>query len=341
MRVHNAVWIIFVWLIISCSAALGSQKDSQPEEQAKQRQAGKAAAFYLEKEYLTAEGTGQSESEAKDRAIAELGRVFEANVVSETSDAMQSLYQQRGSKKDEMFTQEVQEKVRVSSKMAFAGVQTKDVWFDEAGRMYHALAILNKADTRAAWEDKVKELDNRVLADLEVVSSLKSRFSRFRAFARIEGFWLERTIFASRLRVIDGAAIAPAYDISDIIKKSVGLKSEITLFIEAAGGEADILRDEFAAALTAGGFRIAKSRDSAELLLITKVATRPLELDPAWKYCRAEATATLKDVGTGEDVASVSKFTRAAHLDYMEATRKAVRKVAEDISVELLALFSP
>lgn len=316
--------------------------DKKADQQAQTKQAAKSAAhYYPDAEYMTAEGSGQSEAEAKDRALAELGRIFEAKVVSETSDTMSSVYQQKGaSKGTEAFTQEVREKVRVTSKMAFEGVQTKDVWFVEADRLHHALAVLNRADARASWGGKVKELDDRASAELAAIDKLKSRFARFRALAAIEGFWLDRAVFASRLRVIGAQTTPPPYDMAQILKDRAAVKSEVTLFIEATGDEADIMRDALAAQLTASGFRIAAARASADILVTSTVTARPLDINnPGWKFTRAEATTTLRDIGTGEDVATVTKAVRTSHVDAKESARKSVRKVASDISMELIELF--
>jgi len=315
--------------------------DKKNDQQAQTKQAAKSAVHYPDAEYMTAEGSGQSEAEARDRALAELGRIFESKVVSETSDTMSSVYQQKGaSKGTEAFTQEVREKVRVTSKMAFEGVQTKDVWFVEADRLHHALAVLNRADARASWGGKVKELDDRASAELAAIDKLKSRFARFRALAAIEGFWLDRAVFASRLRVIGAQTPPPPYDMARILKDRAAVKSEVTLFIEATGDEADIMRDALSSQLTASGFRIAAGRASADILITSTVTARPLDINnPGWKFSRAEATTTLKDVGTGEDVATVTKAVRTSHVDARESARKSVRKVASDISMELIELF--
>ena len=61
----------------------------------------KIAKGYPEEEYLVAVGLGQSEPEAKNRAKAELSRIFESRIKSETLDRMLSVLAASGAEKFE------------------------------------------------------------------------------------------------------------------------------------------------------------------------------------------------------------------------------------------------
>jgi len=297
-------------------------------------------ATYPESEYLTAEGTGQTEAGAKNRALSELARIFEARVVSETSDSMVSLYTDKGGKKSEVFAQQIRTKVQVTSGMAFEGVRTEDTWFSDKDSQYHALAVLNRIEARSAWLAKIKDLDDRILADLSAISTIQSRFVRLRGYKRMENLWIERTIYTSRVRVIGSTVPAPGYDMGEIIESLAGIHAEITLFLDITGDHADILRDGLSGVLTTGGFRFAASSEEADILISGQVSVNPLDLDnPGWRFLRAEARVALTDLKTGENVASVSKYSRAARVDYREASKEAVRKVTRQVSGELLDLF--
>ncbi|MFV1950448.1 MAG: hypothetical protein ACC630_00615 [Nitrospinota bacterium] len=239
-----------------------------------------------------------------------------------------------------MFTQEVRAKVRVTSRVAFEGVRTEDTWLSKKDRLYHALAVLNRIEARAAWLTKIKNLDDRILADLSAISTIQSRFVRFRGYKRMENLWIERTIYTSRVRVIGSTVPAPGYDMGEIIESLAGIRAEITLFLDITGDHADILRDGLSGVLTTGGFRFAASSEAADILISGQVSVNPLDLDnPGWRFLRAEARVALTDLETGENVASVSKYSRAARVDYREASREAVRKVTRQVSGELLDLF--
>lgn len=300
----------------------------------------KQLALYPESEYLTAEGIGQSEPEAKDMAFSELARIFEARVVSETSDSMVSLYRDKDGKKSETFTQQVQAKVRVTSGVAFEGVRTENTWFDENDQRYHALAVLNRSEASAAWAAKINDLDDRIRAELLAVEAVQSRFLLFRGYRRVEGLWLERTVYTSRIRVVGGTVTAPDYDMGEVLANMARVRSNITMFFDLTGYGSDILQYEIAGALMRVGFKVAPGRETADILISGKISVNPLDMEnPGWSFAGAEAGVVLTDLATNNDVGSVSKEARSAHLELRGAERRAVRKVAREISVELLLLF--
>lgn len=300
----------------------------------------KRLAVYPESEYLTAEGIGRSETEAKSRALSELSRIFRARVVSETSDSMISLYSENEGKKSESFTQEVKAKVRVTSGVAFEGVRTEDTWFDETGKRYHALAVLNRAEAHAAWVEKIKELDDRVRAELLAIEGVQSRFLLFRGYRRIEKLWLERTIYTSRIRVIGGTVPALDYDIGEILANIARIRSEITISFDLTGDGADVLQYEIAGTLMKAGFKVTPDREAADILISGQISVNHLDMkNPGWSFAGAEAGVVLMDLKTGKDVGSISGNSRSAHLEFIGAARRALRKVSKDISDKLILLF--
>ncbi len=300
----------------------------------------KRLMFYPEAKYLTAEGIGQSEAEAKNIALSELSRIFEAKVLSETSDVMVSLYTDKDGKKSEVFTQQAQAKVRVTSGVAFEGVRTKETWFDKTDKKYHALAVLKRAEAGAAWLAKVNDLDNKIRAELLAIESVQSRFLLFRGYRRVEDLWVERAVYASRIRVIGGTVPVPDYNMSEVLAKMAQVRSEIAVFFELTGDNAEILQYEIVAALIKLGFKVAPDRESSSILISGQIKVHPLEMsNPGWQFAGAEAGVVLKDLTTGNEVGSVSKEARAAHLEFRGAVRRAVRKVAGEVSRELLLLF--
>ena len=67
---------------------------------------------YTPSKYLTAEGLGQSESEARERAKAELSGIFEAKVSSEVINRVRSVV---NSKDEETVTRDDEQNIRILS----------------------------------------------------------------------------------------------------------------------------------------------------------------------------------------------------------------------------------
>lgn len=335
MTLTKKIILALVAVILSGCATAGGKTDT-----GRPGHGSGGPPFYPESEYLTAEGIGQSEPEARQRALSELSRIFEARVVSDTTDAMLSVYKRKGRKESEDFAQKVESKIRVTSDVAFEGVRTEDTWVSEQDRMVHALAVLNRAEAGEAWSAKILDLDNRVGAELRAAGEIGSSLARFRAYRRVENFWLERALYESRLRVIGVPSPRPDYNMGAVLEEAAVIRSNLTLFIDVEGDQGDLFRGGLESSLTSAGFRFVPDRDRANVILGGHMTVSMLDLDnPGWFFARAEAEVSLTDTATGERVGSISNKSRASHVDFREASRKAVRKLTGVIAEELLLLF--
>lgn len=334
MKIITKTLLVLVAIIFSgCATGAGKPDAGRPGQ-------GGGPPFYPESEYLTAEGMGESEPEARQRALSELARIFEARVVSDTTDAMMSVYKSKGGREAEDFEQRVKSTVRVTSSVAFEGVRTDDTWVSADDRMVHALAVLNRAKAREAWTDKILDLDKRVAAELKAAGEIESSFARFVAYRRVEGFWLERSLYESRLRVIGAPAPQPGYNMGAILEEAALIRSNLTLFDNIDGDHGDLFRGILESSITSAGFRFSSSLSGADVVLDGHITVNKLDLDnPGWFFARAEAELSLTDTATGERVGSISNKSRASHVDYREASRKAVRKLSGVVAEELLQLF--
>jgi len=146
---------------------------------------------YPSSKYLTAEGIGQSESEARERAKAELSNIFEAKVSSEVINRVRSVI---NSKEEESVTRDDEQNIRVLSSVDLKGMEIGKVWHDNKQGNYHALAVLNRRKAREEWQGKVDDIDSRIEAILESIESLKSQFSRLQSLKKARRLWLEKEI---------------------------------------------------------------------------------------------------------------------------------------------------
>lgn len=300
--------------------------------------AGQNDKDYPSSVYMTAEGIGQSEPEAKNRAVAELSRIFESKVQADTLDKVKSVIKTSGKNTSETSEQMLQSRVNVISEVKLKGVEIGKVWKDKSE--YHALAVLERKKARDEWVSEQGEIDRKVDGIVSTMQSTKSTLLKYKALKEIMDLWIKRTVISSRLNVLGfGGEAAPAsYDINSIYKSQREAKTNMTIFIEIDGNKAKAVKEAVAGALGKAGFVIAKNKSNAAVIIDGSVDVSPLDMPnpDGWKYARAKVALSVIDAAEGVSIGDVTEDARGSHLSPGEAEQKALKKVLPDLSKKLI-----
>jgi hypothetical protein len=111
-------------------------------------------ADYPESSFFQAEGIGQSEREAGNEALAEMARIFESEVFSDTYDRASSYIDAAG---DETYRARIESNIRVVSAVKLEGVRIIRTWFDNEKGNYHALAVLDRYKAKEDWQNGIED----------------------------------------------------------------------------------------------------------------------------------------------------------------------------------------
>jgi len=126
----------------------------------------------------------------------------------------------------------------------------------------------------------------------------------------------------------------------NVIRAEMGrLRSGLSLELRVTGDEAELLDGLLAEALSGAGLRLPGLNEPAGRILV-RIRVRELDLDnPGWRFARAEADLRLVDTATGETLSTLSRHARVGRIDFGEASRAAVRKLAAEMAEALETLF--
>ncbi|CAD7837975.1 MAG: hypothetical protein [Olavius algarvensis Delta 4 endosymbiont] len=295
------------------------------------------ADLFPESRFLTAEGTGETELEARREALAALSGIFESKVHAETTSRARSAI---GTGGDEVFEKQVESRVAVVSTVQLTGAKIGRVWRLETGAApYHALAVLDRNQAGRKWAAELATVQALVAAELKTLEQTSGRVQRLAALNKVLAGLLREQALESRLRVLNYPARAMLdADMDKIATELIQLRSEVRLFIELYGDGHASATARIADKLTTNGFLLSAERHSADAVITGSIKTRPLELNnPRAKFVRATATVKVIETDTGATLANVIADVRKAHVDPNEAQRNAIRQVADTLAERLTA----
>ena len=295
---------------------------------------------YAASKYLTAEGMGQSENEARERARAELSNIFEARVSSEVINRVRSV---SDSKNGETVSRDDEQKIRILSSVEFKGLEIGRVWKDKNRGNYHALAVLDRLKAREEWQGKVDDIDNRIEAMLDSLESQKSIFSKLQTLKKARRLWLEKEVFVSRLRVLGFSnGSAADYEIKSIVSMTGSITSRLIIAVDIADGiYGRTISEEITETLNREGYAVTAKGGEANIQISGSVKVSPVELkNPGWEFARASVSISIRDRESGLTVGEITEKKRASHLTYDEASHKAVKAVSAMVAEKLLEYFN-
>jgi len=324
LKTQTVVLFMALLLLIGC----GGSEIKTPAE---------IGTAFPESRYLTAEGSGQTEIEARQRALAELSAIFESRVHAETTSFARSAI---GPDNDELFEKNVESKIAIISSVRLTGAKIGRVWRDGASSGgYHALAVIDRSRTGRNWAAELETVTAQTEAEVKNLEYTTGRFRRMLALNRVVVGLLKKQVLESRLRVLNYPARSSLdVDINTITAELARLRSELRFFVNFSGESGQIVADRISEAFTANGLLMGNSRDEADALINGQVATQPLSLNnPRAQFVRALATVKVIETGTGAVVATLNESVRKGHVDQAEAARKAVATLSDTLAERLIS----
>ncbi|MGD8369882.1 MAG: hypothetical protein PVG78_19760 [Desulfobacterales bacterium] len=323
MKYRGLALVALFFLLFGCA----SSPESVPET---------PEAAFDPGRYLTAEGFGATEAEARREALGALAAVFESRVYSETASSAASFITDSA---PEAFEKNVETKLRVESSVRLKGARIGSIQRDEKTGLYRALAILDRNQAAREWQEQMAMVDTRLQAEREALPDRTGRLIRMGALNRILEAALEKAALRSRLRVVGRAAVdAESFDLQPIANEAAALRSASSFWVNVEGEHADIVSNRIEKMLGDQGIGVVREPDRAAGTVAGAIGFTRLDLgNRKVHFVRAVLRLAVIDVDTGTQVASISEDLRKGHVDETEAMRMAAESVSERAAEALLA----
>ncbi|MCK4739229.1 MAG: hypothetical protein KAT46_04705 [Deltaproteobacteria bacterium] len=291
---------------------------------------------YPKSSYLVGEGIGQSESEARSNAKAELTRIFESRIMSDTLDSIKASI----GPGFESVEQSITSDVRVSADMEVKGLEIGGTWKEADTGTHHAIAVLDRTKGRDLYMADLNNIDTLINAELKAQTSMKGRLLPYRSMKKILNVWVERAVVVSRLRVLGRSNTSTSYNIKDVFNKVAELKSTLPIYVEITSEDTEssrLLAEFLSSALADKGYVLTKDKTTAEALVTGNVSvTEAVMHNPGWEFALAKGSVALSEPGTDINVVEVAGEQRGSDLSFERATYKSLKKLSKVMATKMI-----
>jgi hypothetical protein len=308
--------------------------------------AGTKAAAYPEDQFLIGVGQAGSRAAAEERAYAAVSRIFKAEVTSQAKDWESYLMLERKGNVQTERRLTLDTITKVSTDKVLENVKIAETWSDPKTNLYSALAVMNRAAAQASLKSRLAELDEAVIRDVNEARGASNKLLKLRALKRAIRTLITRDAYNSDLRVVSGGRDIPAnYSVAGLTGELEKLLNEsLIVAVEVSGDQAEAVRQAVMEGLVREGLPVtARNAQAAsgetgntDLLIRGLAHLWPADLpDPRFRYVRWCADFVVMNQGDQRVVGSVARSGREGHLNYSEATGRALKSLQQEVSSAL------
>jgi hypothetical protein len=254
------------------------------------------SAQYKKAQYLIGRGQASGQEEAKDRARADLAKIFQVAIVAE-SDDIQKYKSDAGG---EQYESQVMRRTSTQTSQIIRGIQLAELWQDPADRNYHALAILPRQQTAASLRQQISQLDEDTGNHIERSQKSEDQFLKIAAANQAVESQQERESLQKMLQVVDitGRGVEPRWSSETLRAGLDGLLKRVRIASQVANDGTPGLADVVSGALAKAGFMI-ETGEKPDFVLRSQLKLDDLGMKDGWYWQRGVLEVTLSEASTG------------------------------------------
>lgn len=248
------------------------------------------SAEYPATRYLIGLGQADSAGIARDRARADLAKVFQVRVDEQLSD--RTTAERTGGKQTS--ESHIERRLSVHTDQVLSGITVPAVWRDDSGK-HHALAVYDRLKAAEKLRAEARSLDG--LVEREIVRAREDRdlLARIGAAVRAADAQRTREQVQDVLRVVDvsGIGVPSPYDSARLDSDARALAGRVSFNVTVGLDPTTRLASLIEGSVTQAGFSTA-SDGQADYRLRGALYVDDVEAD-GWHWARGTLSLTLLD----------------------------------------------
>ncbi|MDE2197065.1 MAG: LPP20 family lipoprotein [Gammaproteobacteria bacterium] len=291
------------------------------------------SARYPVSSYLLGRGQADNLGIAKDRARADLAKIFAVNVSEQTKDVSSYAQTATGPAKNSL---DVSRNISTQTDELLHGVEIVATWQDPVTQQFYALAALSRLKTDAALRQQIADLDASTQAYMSGAQASTDLFVKIAAASRALNAQRARAALQQELQVVDitGRGMPPIWPLGRLQADRAALLAQLKISAQADGQNSPALQKLLAGALANAGFTVT---DSADYNMTANLNYADLEPRDGWYWVTGTLQVTL-NANNGGQAHGVHRWDiKVSATDPQLAHQRLMDQVAQDLNSDIQA----
>jgi len=299
-----------------------------------------ASHKYPSDQYLIGRGQAATEEEARDRARADLAKIFEVSVAVESED-VQTFTQKSGSPKGGKsageYSARASRRITTHADQRIQGIQIVDVWRDPRTHTHYALAALPRLQTSQRLRQEIERLDAATRKYLEESRAAIDIFMKIGAAEHALDAQRERAGYQKALRIVDptGRGAESQWNTDRLSADLAVLLRRVRIAARVAPGAPEGFATAVNGALAGAGLLI-ETGPAADYVLDARLDVTDLGLQEGWYWQRGVLEITLREAADGRVRGNRRWDIKVSAQDRTVARQRAFDRAASILNAELL-----
>lgn len=161
------------------------------------------AGFYPNSKYMTATGSASNPELAKDRALANLVKVFELHIKESSTTSSDTRVNVKNGQENYTKNQRLAQQINIRTDKVVQGARVAETWLDKPVQTYHALAVLDRTQAGNNIRSEMERLDSETQVELQRSEKSADPLFSMAALNKALSLQQERQTLQKTLKVID------------------------------------------------------------------------------------------------------------------------------------------
>ncbi len=249
---------------------------------------------YPNTQYLSATGSAGDAERAKDRALANLARIFELRI-RESSTSVQEVQSQKQAGEETVSTrQQLRQQIQVDTDKIIQGARIAEQWLDRRDATHYALAVLNRRQAGNNLRSEIERLDADTQHQLDKLagSTPVEQVSRLSAALDLQQ---QRDALQQTLKIIDrsGQGLPAQWSRAELQDRLQQALNAMRIALAVKQDDVGELAEQVSGAMGKAGMP-ANNRNYA-YILTASLHTQPAFQNQGWYWLRGNLGLQLSD----------------------------------------------
>ena len=291
------------------------------------------SAQYNSAQYLIGRGQASTQEEAKDRARADVAKVFQVAVVASSEDVQRSKSDSAGVSQ---YEQQESRSISTRTDQIIRGIQIAELWQDPATKNYYALAVLPRLQAAASLRQQIGQLDEATANHIEQSRKTNDLFLKIAAASMAVETQREHESLQKSLQIVDptGRGTESKWNSAKLQSDLDELLKRVKIAPQVTPDSTPGLDEVVAGALANAGFMI-ETGQNPDFVLKASLALDDLGIQNGWDWQRGVLEVNLSEAANGRVRGTKRWDVKSSAPDKATASKRALNEADEILKKEL------
>jgi hypothetical protein len=292
------------------------------------------SAQYNSAQYLIGRGQAPTQEEAKDRARADVAKVFQVAVVASSEDMQRSKSDSSGAAPQ--YEEQASRSISTRTDQIIRGIQIAELWQDPATKSYYALAVLPRLQTAASLRQQISQLDEATANHIEQSRKSSDLFQKIAAASLAVETEREHESLQKSLQIVDptGRGTESKWNSAKLQSDLDELLKRVRIASQVSPDSTSGLEEVVAGALANAGFMI-ETGQNPDFMLQARMVLDDLGVQKGWDWQRGVLEVSLSEKATGRVRGTKRWNVKSSAPDTESAIKRALNQADAILKQEL------